>query len=98
MGEVSRGTADRKISALILLFASLKLRRRRGTTVQSPLVWSANSDWKLDYCNIARLSLEEIKQRRVKFERQKNVARSKREEASAFAGSEVPAQPSNSFA
>ena len=26
------------------------------TTVQSPLKWSDNPDWKLDYCNIERLS------------------------------------------
>jgi len=56
------------------------------TTVQSPLVWSANPDWKLDYCNIARLSPEEIKQRRAEFERQKNVARTKREEAGVGIG------------
>jgi hypothetical protein len=67
------------------------------TTVQSPLVWSANSDWKLDYCNIARLSPEEIEQRRAEFERQKEVARNKREEASNFGSSEVPAQPSDSL-
>ncbi len=26
------------------------------TTVQSPLRWSASADWKLDYCNVERLS------------------------------------------
>ena len=30
------------------------------TTVQSPLRWSADPAWKLDYSNIARLSPEEI--------------------------------------
>ena len=44
------------------------------TTVQSPLVWSANPDWKLDYCNIARLSPEEIRQRRADFDKQKETA------------------------
>src|SRR5438105_1439027 len=33
------------------------------TTVQSPLRWSDNPDWKLDYSNIARLSPEEIARR-----------------------------------
>lgn len=51
------------------------------TTVQSPLVWSATSDWKLDYCNIARLSPEEIRQRRAEFDEQKNLAKTLREEA-----------------
>jgi D-proline reductase (dithiol) PrdB len=51
------------------------------TTVQSPLAWSACPDWKLDYCNIARLSAEEIRQRRAEFDRQKNVAKTVRAEA-----------------
>ncbi|MGH6931166.1 MAG: glycine/sarcosine/betaine reductase selenoprotein B family protein, partial [Dongiaceae bacterium] len=50
------------------------------TTVQSPLIWSASSDWKLDYCNIARLSPEEISRRRADFDRQKAAARSVRDE------------------
>jgi D-proline reductase (dithiol) PrdB len=52
------------------------------TTVQSPLAWSTDPDWKLDYCNIDRLSAEEIKRRRAEFDRQKDVARSVRETAS----------------
>src|SRR5260370_22465223 len=44
------------------------------TTVQSPLRWSANSDWKLDFSNIARLSPAEIARRRAEFDRQKEVA------------------------
>jgi hypothetical protein len=66
------------------------------TTVQSPLVWNANSDWKLDYCNIERMSREEIEQRRAEFDRQKKMARRTREEAGVSA-SEVPAQPSDSL-
>lgn len=49
------------------------------TTVQSPLAWSANPDWKLDYCNIARLSPEEIGRRRADVDEQKRVAKSVRE-------------------
>ena len=45
------------------------------TTVQSPLVWSVSPDWKLDYCNIARLSVEEIKERRAEFDQQKELAK-----------------------
>jgi len=50
------------------------------TTVQSPLVWSANSDWKLDYCNIERLTPEEIARRRTEFDQAKAQARNVREE------------------
>jgi hypothetical protein len=48
------------------------------TTVQSPLVWSANPDWKLDYCNVERLSVEDIKLKREEFDRWKDIARSSR--------------------
>jgi len=51
------------------------------TTVQSPLIWSDNPDWNLDYCNIDRLSADEIRQRRAEFDRQKTIARAVREEA-----------------
>ena len=50
------------------------------TTVQSPLTWSDNADWKLDYCNIERMSREEIARRRAEFDEQKTIARSLREE------------------
>jgi hypothetical protein len=55
------------------------------TTVQSPLVWSASPDWKLDYSNIERLSAEEIARRRAEFDRQKAVATTVRREAAAGA-------------
>jgi len=50
------------------------------TTVQSPLKWSDSPDWKLDYCNIERLSPDEISRRRAEFDRQKTIARAAREE------------------
>ena len=50
------------------------------TTVQSPLVWSNNPDWKLDYSNIERLSPEEIRRRRAEFDKQRKVARTVRED------------------
>lgn len=49
------------------------------TTVQSPLRWSANADWKLDYCNIERLAPEEIARRRAEFDRGKAELRRARE-------------------
>jgi len=45
------------------------------TTVQSPLRWSGDPSWKLDYSNIERLSQDEILRRRQEFDRQKEVAR-----------------------
>jgi D-proline reductase (dithiol) PrdB len=51
------------------------------TTVQSALTWSANSDWKLDYCNIERLTPEDIARRRVEFDEGKTRATRVREEA-----------------
>src|SRR5204863_1083682 len=50
------------------------------TTVQSPLVWSASPDWKLDFQNVAQMSPEEIARRRAEFDRQKEVAKTIREE------------------
>jgi D-proline reductase (dithiol) PrdB len=63
--------------ALDLLAATSQPR----TTVQSPLRWSNNPDWKLDFSNIARLSPEEIGRRRAEFDQQKAIARTLREDA-----------------
>jgi D-proline reductase (dithiol) PrdB len=49
------------------------------TTVQSPLRWSDNADWKLDYCNIERLSPQEIQRRRAEFDAGKAIARTARD-------------------
>ena len=48
------------------------------TTMQSPLRWSADPSWKLDFSNIARLSPEEIARRRAEFDRQKEIAKTVR--------------------
>jgi D-proline reductase (dithiol) PrdB len=45
------------------------------TTVENPLRWSDNPDWKLDFSNIARLSPEEIARRRAEFDRQMEIAK-----------------------
>jgi hypothetical protein len=50
------------------------------TTVQSPLRWSDNPDWKLDYANIERLSPDEIARRRAEFDRQKQIAKAVRDD------------------
>jgi D-proline reductase (dithiol) PrdB len=51
------------------------------TTAQNPLRWSENSEWKLDYSNIERLSPEEIVRRRAEFDRQKQLAKDVRNQA-----------------
>jgi hypothetical protein len=45
------------------------------TTVQSPLRWSADPAWKLDYSNLDRLSPAEIARRRGEFDQQKEIAK-----------------------
>src|SRR5262249_39662488 len=56
------------------------------TTVQSPLRWSADPAWKLDYSNVDRLSPEETRQRREEFDRQKEIARTVRDKSAAACG------------
>jgi D-proline reductase (dithiol) PrdB len=51
------------------------------STVQSPLTWSANPDWKLDYCNIDRLAPGEIRRRRAEFDQGKAQAEAIRKAA-----------------
>ena len=51
------------------------------TTVQSPLRWTEDGDWKLDYNNLARMSAEEIARRRAEFDKVKQVARGQRDRA-----------------
>ena len=53
------------------------------TTVQNPLRWSDNPDWKLDFSNVARLSPEEIARRRAEFDREKEKARAIRDKSAA---------------
>src|SRR5262247_597634 len=48
------------------------------TTMQSPLRWSEDASWKLDYNNIAQLSPEELARRRAEFDKQKEIARGNR--------------------
>ena len=50
------------------------------TTVQSPLRWSEDASWKLDYCNVERLSPAELRRRRAEFDRQKEIAREVRDQ------------------
>jgi len=45
------------------------------TTVQSPLIWSADPSWKLDYSNLERLSQQEISHLKEEAEQARITAR-----------------------
>jgi hypothetical protein len=47
------------------------------TTVQSPLRWRDDASWKLDYLNLARMTPEELVERRREFDVVKAVIRTK---------------------
>jgi len=48
-------------------------------TWQSPLEWSNDPDWKLDYSNIERVPAKEVTKLRAEFDRQKLIAKTKRQ-------------------
>jgi D-proline reductase (dithiol) PrdB len=81
LGNAAGRPRDRESQTLTLDLALTLLERAPAprTTVQSPLAWNSNPDWKLDYCNIERLSAEEIRQRRADFDRQKTIAQAVRD-------------------
>src|SRR5205085_8290222 len=81
LGNSAGRPRDRESQAftLDLALSVLESAPAPRTTVQSPLKWSADPDWKLDYCNIERLGPEEIARRRAEFDQGKAQARSVRE-------------------
>jgi hypothetical protein len=82
LGNSAGRPKDRESQAftLDLTLSVLESAPAPRTTVQSPLRWSASpADWKLDYCNIERLTSEEIVRRRAEFDQGKAEAKSARE-------------------
>ncbi|MEO8248279.1 MAG: hypothetical protein ABI589_02820, partial [Burkholderiales bacterium] len=75
------GDPDSQAFTLELALKLLESAPAPRTTVQSPLRWSDRADWKLDYCNIERLSPEEISRRRAQFDTGKAQALKLREAA-----------------
>lgn len=51
------------------------------TTVQSPLRWSEDAAWKLDYNNVSKMPPEELARRRREFDAQKEAAKANRTNA-----------------
>jgi hypothetical protein len=82
LGNAVGRPKDRQSQAftLELAFRVLESAPAPRTTVQSPLRWSPDASWKLDYSNIERLSPEEIRRRREEFDRQKEIAKTVRAE------------------
>jgi D-proline reductase (dithiol) PrdB len=86
------GDQASQATTLELALALLEAAPTPRTTVQSPLVWSADPAWKLDYSNIARLSPEEIARRRAEFDKGKAVGKAVREETQRAASAVGPAR------
>jgi D-proline reductase (dithiol) PrdB len=81
LGNSAGRPHDAQSQAFTLELALRVLESAPGprTTMQSPLRWSENADWKLDYSNPERLSPEEIRRLRAEFDRGKETALAIRE-------------------
>jgi D-proline reductase (dithiol) PrdB len=71
--------AESQAGTLELALRVLETAPAARTTVQSPQRWREDASWKLDYSNVARMTPEEITEKRKEFDVVKAVARSKRE-------------------
>ena len=80
LGNSAGKPQDVDSQALTLELALRLLESAAGsrTTMQSPLRWSEDASWKLDYNNIAQMSPEELARRRAEFDKQKEIARGNR--------------------
>jgi hypothetical protein len=81
LGNAAGRPKDARSQAFTLELALrvLEAASAARTTVQSPLRWSEDPSWKLDYSNIKRLPAEEIQRRRQEFDRQKEIAKTVRD-------------------
>ena len=60
--------ADSQAATLELALRVLETAPGPRTTVQSPQRWNDDAAWKLDYNNLAKLTPEDIAERRKEFE------------------------------
>jgi|TARA_B100001540_G_scaffold282544_1_gene273403 hypothetical protein len=65
---------------LELAFQLLESSIAPRTTVQSPEIWSPSHEWKLDFQNVDRIPAEEIKRRRLEFDKIKEIGQQVRDE------------------
>jgi glycine/betaine/sarcosine/D-proline reductase family selenoprotein B len=80
----SAGKPDDMASQAFTLELALKILETAPaarTTIQSPLRWSADASWKLDYNNVSKMPAEELARRRREFDAQKEAARANRTDA-----------------
>lgn len=66
---------DGQASTLELALDLLETATGPRTTVQSPLHWTGAADWKRDYCNVERLTPDQLARLRADFDHQKQVAK-----------------------
>jgi hypothetical protein len=95
LGNAAGRPNDRASQAFTLELALRVLEGAPGprTTVQSPLRWSDNPDWKLDYCNVERLTREDIARRRAEFDLAKSQARRLRDSPNPAHEEALPCLP-----
>ena len=91
LGNAAGRPRDPESQALTLDLALSLLERAPAarTSLQSPLRWSENADWKLDYCNIERMTREEIASKRAEFDEVKMQAKKVREKEAGLGRPDV---------
>ena len=72
---------DSQALTLELALRVLESAPAARTTVQSPLRWNDDGDWKLDYNNLERMPPEEVAKRRAEFDKVKQVALQQRQKS-----------------
>jgi hypothetical protein len=75
--------AESQAATLDLALRVLESAPAARTTVQSPQRWQDDASWKLDFYDLARLTPEQIAERRKEFDVVKAVAKARREEDGA---------------
>ncbi len=85
LGNAAGRPNDPESQAFTLELALRLLETAPGprTSVQSPLRWPDDPDWKLDFHNIERIPAEEIARRRADFDKIKDTAKKVREDTAA---------------
>jgi D-proline reductase (dithiol) PrdB len=71
--------ADSQTATLELALRVLETAPGARTTVQSPLRWRDDASWKLDFNNMAKLTPEDIAERRKEFDVVKSIIKTKQE-------------------
>jgi hypothetical protein len=81
LGNSAGKPHDAESQALTLELALRVLETAPGprTTVQSPQRWNDDASWKLDYNNLAKLTPEDLEERRKEFDVVKSVIKTKTE-------------------